>query len=158
MKTNLCIFHGIYILIFRLTTIYNIFTETKLLSFWRNFHHWLHWKLSFDNFQCSQWWKFNQNDNISISVLCYGFNILMLMIFVINSINRNLPSLALLYPKKIMPCCGLSYFLNLKGYFLIVKGQMDKGPNDGLSCCKQLMHAICGSSLLYESYVWVFEL
>ena len=22
-------------------------TETKMLSFWRNFHHWLHWKLSF---------------------------------------------------------------------------------------------------------------
>ena len=46
-------------------------------------------------------------------------------------------------------------FLNVKGYFLIVKGQMDKGPNDGLSGCKQLMHAICDSSLLYES---IFEL
>ena len=23
------------------------FTETKMSSFWRNFHHWLHWKLSF---------------------------------------------------------------------------------------------------------------
>ena len=22
-------------------------TETKMSSFWRNFHHWLHWKLSF---------------------------------------------------------------------------------------------------------------
>ena len=22
-------------------------TETKMLSFWRNFNHWLHWKLSF---------------------------------------------------------------------------------------------------------------
>ena len=27
---------------FRVTT-----TETKMSSFWRNFHHWLHWKLSF---------------------------------------------------------------------------------------------------------------
>ena len=24
-----------------------VFTETKMSSFWRNFHHWLHWKLSF---------------------------------------------------------------------------------------------------------------
>ena len=32
---------------------------------------------------------------------------------------------------------------------------MDKGPNDGLSCCKQLMHVICDSSLLYEA---MFEL
>ena len=24
-----------------------IYTETKMSSFWRNFHHWLHWKLSF---------------------------------------------------------------------------------------------------------------
>ena len=40
-------------------------TETKG-SFWRNFHHWLHWKLSKnDNFQCSQWWKFNQNEDVS---------------------------------------------------------------------------------------------
>ena len=23
------------------------YTETKMSSFWRNFHHWLHWKLSF---------------------------------------------------------------------------------------------------------------
>ena len=26
---------------------YTTFTETKMSSFWRNFHHWLHWKLSF---------------------------------------------------------------------------------------------------------------
>ena len=25
----------------------SFFTETKMLSFWRNFNHWLHWKLSF---------------------------------------------------------------------------------------------------------------
>ena len=42
--------------------------ETKMLSFWRNLHHWLHWTLSNDNFQCSQWWWFHQNDNISVSV------------------------------------------------------------------------------------------
>ena len=28
-------------------TLYNNNTETKMSSFWRNFHHWLHWKLSF---------------------------------------------------------------------------------------------------------------
>ena len=26
---------------------FDIYTETKMSSFWRNFHHWLHWKLSF---------------------------------------------------------------------------------------------------------------
>ena len=26
---------------------YKYITETKMSSFWRNFHHWLHWKLSF---------------------------------------------------------------------------------------------------------------
>ena len=42
-------------------------TETERLPFGRNFHHLLHRKLSNDNFQCSQWWKFQQND-ISASV------------------------------------------------------------------------------------------
>ena len=45
------------------------YTETEMLLFWRNFHHWLHWSCHFDNFQCSQWWKFRQNDNIFVSVL-----------------------------------------------------------------------------------------
>ena len=29
----------------------------------------IHWNVNVVNFQCSQWWKFCQNDNISISVL-----------------------------------------------------------------------------------------
>ena len=29
------------------TWISTLSTETKMSSFWRNFHHWLHWKLSF---------------------------------------------------------------------------------------------------------------
>ena len=33
-------------------------------SFWLNFHHWLHWKLS----KCSQRWKLRQIDDISVSV------------------------------------------------------------------------------------------
>ena len=37
-------------------------TETEM-SFWRNFHHWLH----FNNIQCDQWWQFHQND-IFVSV------------------------------------------------------------------------------------------
>ena len=32
--------------------------ETEMTSFWWNFRHWLHRKLSFDNFRCSQWRKF----------------------------------------------------------------------------------------------------
>ena len=36
-------------------------TDTKM-SFWRNCHHWLHWKLSFDNFRWIQWRRFRQND------------------------------------------------------------------------------------------------
>ena len=70
-------------------------TEAETLSFWWNFNHWLHQKLSFwqlsvqpvikflfdeilitdcteschfDNFRCSQWWRFRQNDDISVSV------------------------------------------------------------------------------------------
>ena len=43
-------------------------TETKMLSFWWQFHHWLHWRLSNDNLQCRQWWKFRQNDNIHVSL------------------------------------------------------------------------------------------
>ena len=44
--------------------------ETKMSSFWRNCHHWLHWKMSFwfGNLRCSQWWKFHTHDNISVSV------------------------------------------------------------------------------------------
>ena len=83
------------------------YTETEMSSFWRNFRHWLHWKLSFwqlsvqpvmkisskwwhfrkchhfdeifvtgcteschfDNFRCSQWWKFHQNDDIFGNVI-----------------------------------------------------------------------------------------
>ena len=52
------------------------FTETGL-SFWRNFHHCLAvsalevW-IFFDNFECSQWWKSNQN-GISISVILHPY-------------------------------------------------------------------------------------
>ena len=42
--------------------------ETELSSFWWNYHHWWHRKLSTDNFRCSQWWKFLQNVDISISL------------------------------------------------------------------------------------------
>ena len=37
-------------------------TETEMCSFWRKFRHWLHRKLSNDNFRCSLWLKFRQND------------------------------------------------------------------------------------------------
>ena len=43
-----------------------MFTEKEKSSFWWNVHHWLHWKLS--KWQCSQWWKFHQNDDIFVSV------------------------------------------------------------------------------------------
>ena len=48
-------------------------TETEMSSFWLNFSRWLHWKLSNDNFQCSQRWKFRQNDEIFVSVTNIGF-------------------------------------------------------------------------------------
>ena len=41
-------------------------TDMKNLSFWLNFHHWLH--CHFDNFQCSQWWKSHQNEDISLAM------------------------------------------------------------------------------------------
>ena len=46
-------------------------TETEMLAFCRNFHHRLPWN---DNFQCSQWWKFHQNNYI----LFYCLNIVSL--------------------------------------------------------------------------------
>ena len=49
---------------------YYITTETEMLSFWWNFNHWLHRKLSFWHFRCSQWWRFDQNEDISVSVTC----------------------------------------------------------------------------------------
>ena len=50
-----------------------------MLSFWRNFHYWLHRK-------CSQWWKFDQNF-ISVSFSCYGLmlNTLSLKLIVTNN-------------------------------------------------------------------------
>ena len=38
----------------------SIMLKRKCQSFWRNFHRWLH--------QFSQWWKFHQNEDISVSV------------------------------------------------------------------------------------------
>ena len=42
-----------------------LFTETEMSPFWRNFHHWLHWKLSFWRLPVqplmkisSKWWHF----------------------------------------------------------------------------------------------------
>ena len=46
-------------------------TETRTSSLWKNFRHWLHWKV----FQCSQWWNFLQNDEIPASVICKITNI-----------------------------------------------------------------------------------
>ena len=43
----------------------HVITETEMSSFWWNFHHWLHWKLSFWQLQVqplmkilSKWWHF----------------------------------------------------------------------------------------------------
>ena len=47
----------------KVTAKWRYITETEMFSFWRNFHHWLH----FNNIQCDQWWKFHQND-IFVSV------------------------------------------------------------------------------------------
>ena len=43
------------------------FTETEMSSFLWNFHPWRHCQN--DNFQCSQWLKFRQNDDIFVSVI-----------------------------------------------------------------------------------------
>ena len=44
-------------------------TETKMSSFWWNYHHWLHRKLSFWHFRYSQWWRIHQNEDIFVSVM-----------------------------------------------------------------------------------------
>ena len=45
-------------------------TETEMSSFWRNFRHWLHWKLSFWHFSVkpvmkisSKWWHFRFSES-----------------------------------------------------------------------------------------------
>ena len=43
-------------------------TETEMLSFWRNCHHWLHWKLSIWQLPVQPVVKVSKNDNISVSV------------------------------------------------------------------------------------------
>ena len=51
------------------------YSETKLLSFWWNFHHWLHWKLSIwllpvepvMKFSC-QWWHFLLGEDSGSSI------------------------------------------------------------------------------------------
>ena len=53
-------------------------TETKMSSFWRNFNHWLHWKLSFWQLPVqpvmkisSKWWHFRFS---GIAWMRYPFN------------------------------------------------------------------------------------
>ena len=41
------------------------------------FYHWLHWEL------CGRWWKFRQNDDISVSVYAHSFGSLRLIVVTI---------------------------------------------------------------------------
>ena len=45
----------------------NDHTERKLL-YWRNLTTYCHGSCHFVNFQCRQWWRFHQNEDISLSV------------------------------------------------------------------------------------------
>ena len=51
--------------------VYDAITETEMSSFWWNFVTGCTGSCQNDNFQCSQWQKFHQNDNISVSVIKY---------------------------------------------------------------------------------------
>ena len=58
---SICILFGFLVWV----TVTLIFTETEMSSFWRNFRHWLHWKLSFWQLSVqpvmkisSKWWHF----------------------------------------------------------------------------------------------------
>ena len=93
IKVNICVSHrqclrviGIRSDLYIIVNIFNhlsvvLFCATKYIYMFYNFWHW-HWnstgfiwmKVSsltttqIDNFQCSQWWKFHQNDDIFVSV------------------------------------------------------------------------------------------
>ena len=45
-----------------------LYIKTNMSSFWLNFHHWLQSACQNVNFRWGQWWKFNQNEVVSISV------------------------------------------------------------------------------------------
>ena len=48
--------------------LYTFINTETVMSFWLIFRHYLHRKLSKCNFWWNQWWKFSQNDDISVSV------------------------------------------------------------------------------------------
>ena len=57
------------------------YTETEMSSFWRNFRHWLHWKLSFWQLSVqpvmkisSKWWHFRFSVCSAILMALHAFN------------------------------------------------------------------------------------
>ena len=85
----------------------------ELLSFWRRFSHWLHWKLPKWHFQCSQWRKCHKNDDVSvlwildqcIKLQCPKNNIFFASYFLLLSFSEwNVRSLGKLMVLSIGPC------------------------------------------------------
>ena len=75
-----------------------IVTETKMSSFWRNFNHWLHWKLSFWQLPVqpvmkisSKWRHFRFGGVVSYHIIWYGyFNCWYNIIHIYRSHGNNL--------------------------------------------------------------------
>ena len=66
---------GVLIPHWKMTPTSHAITETKMSSFWRNFNHWLHWKLSFWQLPVqpvmkisSKWRRFRFSDTVSSMV------------------------------------------------------------------------------------------
>ena len=55
------------------------FTETEMSSFWRNFHHWLHWKLSF--------WQLSVQPVMKISSKWRHFPFSVMLVFGLISVS-----------------------------------------------------------------------
>ena len=73
----------------------SLYTETKMLSFWRNFNHWLHWKLSLWQLPVqpvmkisSKWRHFRFSVWHTIYIYCMPYNETSLLLFHIYPANH----------------------------------------------------------------------
>ena len=71
-------------------------TETEMLSFWRNFHHWLHWKLSIWQLPVqpvvkvsSKWQHFRFSESPVMCKMCPSHDVIMEYFFLVS--QRTVP-------------------------------------------------------------------
>ena len=69
----LCGYWAVLTIMLHIWFMWTNITETEMSSFDKIFINGCTWSCQNDNFQCSQWWKFHQNDDISVSVITWAF-------------------------------------------------------------------------------------